>query len=58
MVTELAKKSCGEFWEKTDVEENDLENLDRKLGSGSKGSRQPTAVSLDSRIVSITCWFV
>ena len=67
MVTELDKKSCGEFWEKKDLEENDLENLDRvekkegrnrKLGSGSKDSRQPIAVSLDSRIVSITCWFV
>ena len=63
MVTEL----YGEFWEKTDVEENDLENLDRvekkegrnrKLGSGSEDSRQPIAVSLDSRFVSITCWFV
>ena len=49
------------------MEENDLENLDRvekkegrnrKLGSGSEDSRQPIAVSLDSRFVSITCWFV
>ena len=57
LVTELYKKSCGEFWEKTGVGENDLENLDRvekkegrngKLGSGSEVSQSQCHLTLDS----------